>query len=136
MNLHVPDKIMNNDRLFSYVVRTLCFILFAGIITLTECAYARGPSDEAWYDPSIVELPREQRYKGMVYSSRYLTMRDGVKIAIDLYLPKGLEQTEKIPTILRQTRYYRSMELRWPYRSFLRGTPYDHTTLYAKRRKT
>jgi len=38
-------------------------------------------------------------------------MRDGVKIAIDLNLPKGLKEDEKIPTIIRQTRYYRSHEL-------------------------
>jgi len=71
----------------------------------------------------------------MVYSSHYLTMRDGVKIAVDLYLPEGLRQGEKIPSILHQTRYFRSIELRWPLRLFLGRKPYDHTTLYADRRE-
>ena len=71
----------------------------------------------------------------MVYSSRYLTMRDGVRIAVDLYLPAALRDGEKLPAILQQTRYFRSMELRWPYRLFLGGRPFDHTGLYAKRRK-
>ena len=52
-----------------------------------------------------------------IYSSRYLTMRDGVKIAVDLYLPKDLSGA-RIPTILRQTRYYRSFNLRWPVNVF------------------
>lgn len=69
------------------------------------------------------------------YSSRYLTMRDGVRIAVDLYLPAALRNGEKLPTILQQTRYFRSMELRWPFRLALGGRPFDHTGLYAKRRK-
>jgi putative CocE/NonD family hydrolase len=48
-------------------------------------------------------------------------MRDGVKIAIDLYLPEGLEEGARVPTILHQTRYHRSMELRWPFSRLLRG---------------
>jgi len=40
-------------------------------------------------------------------TSHYLTMRDGVKIAIDLSLPVG---ATKLPTIVRQTRYFRSID--------------------------
>ncbi|MFC1853246.1 CocE/NonD family hydrolase, partial [candidate division CSSED10-310 bacterium] len=40
--------------------------------------------------------------------SRYLTMRDGIKIAMDLHLPSGLGPEHKVPTILHQTRYFRS----------------------------
>src|SRR5258708_29642830 len=53
-------------------------------------------------------------YAPYKYSSRYVTMRDGVKIAVDLYLPKDLKPGEKIPTILRQTRYYRANRLHQP----------------------
>ncbi len=42
-------------------------------------------------------------------------MRDGVKLALDLHLPKNLPEGEKIPTILYQTRYIRSLEYRWPF---------------------
>ena len=35
-------------------------------------------------------------------------MRDGVKIAVDTTLPATLPPGEKIPTILVQTRYWRS----------------------------
>ncbi|UCD59316.1 MAG: CocE/NonD family hydrolase [Candidatus Hydrogenedentota bacterium] len=57
----------------------------------------------------------------MESSSFYLTMRDGVKIAVDLHLPDGLPEGAKIPTILYQTRYIRSLEFRWPFSLFKRG---------------
>ena len=52
----------------------------------------------------------------MVVSSRYLTMRDGVKIAIDLFLPKGHQDADHLPTILEQNRYWRSISVPWPFR--------------------
>jgi putative CocE/NonD family hydrolase len=58
-------------------------------------------------------------------------MRDGVKIAVDLYLPEGLAEGEKIPTILYQTRYIRSLEYRFPY-SLYKGAPHP-TTQYLVR---
>jgi len=42
--------------------------------------------------------------------SLYLEMRDGVKIAIDVWLPAGLKPNQKLPTILRSTRYWRSYQ--------------------------
>lgn len=50
------------------------------------------------------------RYKEAVQRSLYLTMRDGVKIAIDVVLPKDLPPGEKIPAIMNMTRYWRSHE--------------------------
>ncbi len=44
-------------------------------------------------------------------TSLYLTMRDGVRIAVDVTLPTRLSPGERVPAILRQTRYYRSVEL-------------------------
>lgn len=65
----------------------------------------------------------------MQYSSCYVTMRDGVRIAIDVYLPAELTSGVRLPAVLHQTRYYRSMQLRWPWRKFLRGKPFQH--IYA-----
>jgi putative CocE/NonD family hydrolase len=59
-------------------------------------------------------------YKGMTTHSFYLPMRDGVKLAMDLVLPKGLSKGEKIPALLSQTRYWRAYELRAPFKWFLR----------------
>jgi len=48
----------------------------------------------------ISELKRNQ--------ALYITMRDSVKIAIDLWLPKDLEKGVKVPCIMYSTRYWRA----------------------------
>jgi len=60
----------------------------------------------------------EPRYKGLNIKSLYITMRDGVKIAVDVVLPKNLPPDSKIPTLILQTRYWRANELRIPFRWF------------------
>ncbi|MFL7794285.1 MAG: CocE/NonD family hydrolase [Anaerolineae bacterium] len=42
--------------------------------------------------------------------SLYLEMRDGVKIAVDVWLPANIKSEQKLPTILRSTRYWRSYQ--------------------------
>ncbi len=61
----------------------------------------------------------EPVYPDIKNRSFYLTMRDGVKIAVDLTLPKGLPAAEKIPALLVQTRYWRSREFRVPFKWFI-----------------
>ncbi len=60
--------------------------------------------------------PEKLPYDGYTVSSTYITMRDDVKIAVTICLPKGLGPGDKIPTLLYQTRYWRAMELRIPFR--------------------
>ena len=49
----------------------------------------------------------------------HVEVRDGTKIAMTICLPKQLKPDEKIPTVLTQTRYWRAMELRIPFRWIL-----------------
>jgi hypothetical protein len=58
---------------------------------------------------------KETRYKDYTMQSYYIEMRDGIPIAVDVYLPKTKVKDAKFPTILHQTRYWRSIELKWPY---------------------
>jgi len=60
------------------------------------------------------------QYKGIAIQSQYITMRDGVKIAVDVVLPKNLPPGRRIPALLSQTRYWRAMELRSPFKWFLK----------------
>ena len=60
----------------------------------------------------------EPLYKGFTTHSLYLTMRDGVKIAVQVVLPKNLPPTAKIPTFLLQTRYWRFDDMRFPFKRF------------------
>ena len=55
--------------------------------------------------------------------SLYITMPDGVKIAADVYLPRGLKSDERLPAVLRQIRYYRSVAFRWPFNLWIDDVP-------------
>ena len=58
--------------------------------------------------------------------SLFITMEDGVKLAADVHLPEGLAEDEKVPTLLYQTRYWRS------YRSLAAGIGNSHLTAIDK----
>jgi putative CocE/NonD family hydrolase len=53
---------------------------------------------------------RPATHGGSLHASRYLTMRDGVQLAIDVYLPA---EGAAFPAIVRQTRYFRATEAGW-----------------------
>ena len=60
-------------------------------------------------------------------------MRDGVKIAVDLYLPENFQPGQQIPTILHQTRYWRAIEYRWLISLFKDDRPRGVIGNYADR---
>jgi putative CocE/NonD family hydrolase len=60
------------------------------------------------------------QYEGLTTQSLYIPMRDGVRLAAEVVLPKNLPPDAKIPALLSQTRYWRAMELRIPFRWFLK----------------
>ncbi len=59
-------------------------------------------------------------------------MRDGVRLAIDVYLPQALEPDTRLPTILEQTRYRRSLEPRRELRDSL-DRPSRRTAAFVTR---
>jgi putative CocE/NonD family hydrolase len=63
-------------------------------------------------------LDREPKYRGLTTRSLHVTVRDGVRIAVDVMLPEGLQPEDKLPTLLMQTRYWRSRDIRAPFRWF------------------
>jgi len=52
--------------------------------------------------------------------SKYLEMRDGVRLAISVIMPADLKMDEKIPAVLYQTRYWREFEGKFPFRWMFR----------------
>ena len=48
-------------------------------------------------------------------------MSDGTRIAIDVHLPSDVDETAQLPTILHQTRYWRSVDIRFPFDRFVDG---------------
>jgi len=60
-------------------------------------------------------------------------MRDGVNIAVDLYLPANMPHGQKIPAILHQTRYWRAIDYRWLTSLFKEDRPRGLMGQYAAR---
>lgn len=65
-------------------------------------------------------------------TSRYLSMRDGTRIAIDVYLPDPLPQEKSLPTMIHQTRYWRAFDYRWPVNLVKPSTTRGLIGLFAK----
>ncbi|HUR48969.1 MAG TPA: CocE/NonD family hydrolase [Acidimicrobiales bacterium] len=64
-------------------------------------------SDLAWW-----MTPPPPADPGFIRSSVYLPMRDGVRIALDVYLPTSLGKDDTVPAMLWQTRYFRRYRFR------------------------
>lgn len=99
----------------------ILLILLSGATTALKAWENRGKEreeDEKVSKHGVYKGYNEANYKGIEYHSTYLTMRDSVQIAMDYILPKGLEEGKKIPTILYQTRYVRSVEVGFPFSLF------------------
>ncbi len=74
----------------------------AGLLSLLVCTAGRAlesPSGEF----GRADFSRNQ--------ALYLTMRDGVRIAIDLWLPAMAQTAARVPTVIRATRYWRALDL-------------------------
>ncbi|KAK9174303.1 X-Pro dipeptidyl-peptidase (S15 family) family protein [Cryptosporidium meleagridis] len=67
--------------------------------------------------------PTSTNYPPLFYSE-YITMDDGVKIAVDVYLPRIRFGYKTLPTVVDITRYNRRMDVHWPFTLFsLWGEP-------------
>jgi len=58
--------------------------------------------------------PRQPLHDGYTLESIYIPMSDGVRLAADVILPKGLAVGERVPTLIYRTRYWRDAERRHP----------------------
>ncbi len=79
-----------------------CVSLYAGCAVRTQ--------EESGYEFGSCGIPADGPYQTGPVRSVYVTMRDGVKIALDVVLPEGLPEGSRVPTILTRTRYWRSGE--------------------------
>lgn len=81
-----------------------------GQSTQTAPQSSAGPDTAWWTNGNKAEGISTPSYGGVNRTSHYVTLRDGVRLAIDVYLPEGIKADVKLPTILEQTRYRRSFE--------------------------
>src|SRR5258708_4114078 len=71
----------------------------------------------------------------------YVTMRDGVQIAVDVWIPQDYQAGQRLPVLLRTTRYGRDGQFGWAYRlavALKQAQPHgpgDEQTDYLNRRR-
>lgn len=98
------------------------YIIFSALLCLIILTSGGVKNKKAAKTTITTSAPYAYRSEGkdseIKTTSFYITMRDGVKIAVSLHLPKDFKKGEKLPTIFHQTRYWRSMDLRWPVSMF------------------
>lgn len=70
---------------------------------------------DAHFRPDAVLSARRRPPRPAARTSQYLAMRDGTRVAIDLHLPADLRPGERLPAIVRQTRYFRSVVVKAPW---------------------
>src|SRR5690242_2063813 len=61
------------------------------------------------------KLPGEQMTPAGIRqsTSQYVKMRDGVEIALTVTLPADLTTGERVPALMRTTRYWRAPQVGW-----------------------
>ena len=77
----------------------------------------RDDLGQAWRtSPSDYLKKRPATHKVGTPASRYLTMRDGVRLAVDVYLPDGVQPDggKRFPTVVVLTPYYRRFKVTGP----------------------
>ena len=107
--------------------RTVFFSFFLFTFSFAQAQY-KDPkgyvaSDSNQESPAKYDWEKNAKFKNYTRDSYYLVMRDSIKIAIDVYVPKVKKGHHgKFPTILHQWRYWRDFDLKWPY-SWLSPAP-------------
>ena len=82
-------------------------LLAAGMVMAGDAP----PGDPDQLRPVPYVALRPAAYDGFVRSSQYVVVRDGTRIAIDIYRPtrNGVLHTQKLPVVWSQDRYLRSV---------------------------
>ncbi len=57
--------------------------------------------------PGEIELPSGEPRN----TAQYIPMRDGVRLAVDVWLPEQYDGTVRLPTVMRSTRYWRATHI-------------------------
>ena len=83
----------------------------------------KGPDAAHWHAAFPARAPSYTA--GTNKHSVYIPGKDGTRLAIDYYLPNRLGPDARLPTILQQTRYFRSVILTAEGRKSCESIPAD-----------
>lgn len=88
------------------------FILLPLLLSLgLTSAFAGGKDGEKTLGAAHYN-PKPEYKAAFDYYSQYVPMSDGVKLAVDVFLPKKLEEGKKVPTVVYFVRYVRTFQLK------------------------
>jgi predicted acyl esterase len=106
--------------------------------TGSATAFVPEARDTHWAPESLPPLPSAARFgsaspvAAAAYSARYLTLRDGCRVAVDVHLPPG-PAGATFDAVLVQCRYGRAVRARWLGKALLHGgKPVDLVNIYFK----
>lgn len=121
-----PRSSLSTGLSFQLPWRLLCILLVLVSGCLSADQHSIPHQDPAGSSPRTVST-------GIHRTSQYLTMRDGVKLAVDVYLPASPHTGEHLPAILHQTRYWRAVDYQWWIAPFKQDGPRGLIGRYAAR---
>ncbi|MBI4832319.1 MAG: CocE/NonD family hydrolase [Candidatus Lindowbacteria bacterium] len=120
-------------RHFSKSAKPICqrryfaaIVVFFVVLSLTIFAVVRvHATAQPATDFGVYEGHETPQYKGITTQSLYVTMCDGVKIAVDVLLPKNLPAGAKIPAVMKMTCYWRAADVRPPMSWFQKPDEFE-----------
>jgi len=88
------------------------FLLFGLLLILlgltVSTGYAQPQAQQKVSAPGQYSGYTSPEYKSFTVTSQYITMRDGVRIAVDIYMPADGPARDKFPTVLVMLPYHRA----------------------------
>ena len=88
------------------------FLLFGLLLVLlgstVTTGYAQPQTQQKISAPGQYSGYTSPEYKSFAVTSQYVTMRDGVRIAVDIYMPTEGPARDKFPTVLVMLPYHRA----------------------------
>ena len=92
-----------------HVGSSLLFGLLLILLGLSATTgYAQPQTQQKVSAPGQYSGYTSPEYKSFAVTSQYVTMRDGVRIAVDIYMPTEGPARDKFPTVLVMIPYHRA----------------------------
>lgn len=114
---------VNSRSAFLAMLRTVSLACAALLCAAFYSVTAQESVAPLFSEVAAPRYDREKEYKGIKEQSFYVMMDDSIRLAVNVYLPKGIKKGEKIPAILYQTRYWRAVGFKWPFNWFMKMVP-------------
>ncbi len=102
---------MNRKRWFL----TIVFVaIVAGVFALRPRSPNHPQPKDFWPPASQYLVAHPDQAGDSRDTSRYVRMRDGVRIAVTTTMPSSVHEGQRVPAVLRIARYWRRWDIRWP----------------------